>query len=58
MTPTGIPLTLKLAGLPEPDQPTLEQIIAKVEEDFAALSSPQGTWYSDPSCLEPVEDEE
>lgn len=52
-----IPLALiKAAGLPEPAPLDLEAIIAQEEKNWAELTSPQGSWYDQPACLEPVED--
>jgi len=52
---TGIPLAIiKAAGLPEPDPQDLEAIIAQEEANWD--TTPSGTWYADPACLEPVEE--
>lgn len=52
-----IPLALiQAAGLPEPEPVDLQAVLDQEEKNWAEIGNISGTWYSDPSCLEPMEE--
>lgn len=53
-----IPLAIiKAAGLPEPTPIDLAEIIAEEEKRWSQLGTLNGTWYDDPSCMIPVDED-
>jgi hypothetical protein len=52
-----IPLAMtQPAAQPDPDQIDLEALIAQAEHNWPEITTEHGTWYNDPACLDPVEE--
>ena len=54
-----IPLAMtQPPGQPDQDKIDLEAIIAEAERSWPEITTANGTWFDDPACLVPVEEDQ
>lgn len=55
---TGILLAKAPQKIEDPEDDPVEILVQQLERDWSFVGPLQGTWYNDPSCLEPIEDDD